>query len=244
MADFFWNQSELVRTNQSSVQLDLVYSLPIFGCLLVPVIVVGTMANTMVIVSILRNKKLRNESINHLIVSLCVADYIILLLDRPILTYVFFTISSARQRSAARWCYAESFFESFGMAALLLNLAILSFERFLTIRRPLEAVKKKRRIAHFITLSWMASMACGIGATLTVDLSYHLRVCQYSIWFKWGYFDYLVIPLGAVTTVFIALMYALIMRMVRVHVSSTSNSLGGKNHPNLLITNVRQEQFS
>ncbi|OQV13262.1 hypothetical protein BV898_12469 [Hypsibius exemplaris] len=205
-----------------------------FGYALIPIILLGTIANTVVMVSILRNKKLRNESINHLILSVCLADYIILLLDRPILAYIFLRYSNSSQRNddgprrivEPRWCHVQTFFESFGMTSLLLNLAILSFERFLTIRRPLETVIKKQRIVRFVGCSWVLGVLSGVGATVTLDGSYHYRVCRYEVWSIWGYFDYLTVPLGAVTTVFIALMYAMIMRMVRVHVSSTSNSLG------------------
>ena len=222
------NYSEVSESDSVDAASKHAYKLALFGSALIAVIVFGVIGNTMVVVSILYNKKLRRESINLLIVSLCTSDYIILLLDRPLLAYDFLRHVHGTAVSS-RTCLAQTFFESFGMTALMLDLAILSFERYLTIRRPLEVTKKRARIVHFLFISWVLSLLCGLGAVLQVSSpdgqSFHLRVCRHATWRSWGYFDYLAIPLGAVTTLCIGVMYAMIMRMVRVHVATTNKTL-------------------
>ncbi|GAV01402.1 hypothetical protein RvY_12122 [Ramazzottius varieornatus] len=219
--------SEIFQPNDSdTVANNAGYQVAIFGSALIAVIIFGVIGNTMVVVSILCNKKLRNESINLLIVSLFASDYIILLLDRPLLAYDFLRHIHGVSNSP-KTCMAQTFFESLGMTSLMLTLTILSFERYLTIRRPLEVTKKRARILHFLLISWVVSLICGLGAIFVppAQQSFHLRVCRHSTWNAWGYFDYLAIPLGAITTLCIAVMYAMIMRMVRVHVASMAKTL-------------------
>lgn len=211
--------------NLTYFQHDSLTEIRTYGIILILLIIVGLWANFVVVISILINKKLRGESINLLILSLCAGDFIILLMDRPLLVALFLSPVSLLGNLL---CAIETFCESVGICVLLISMGILGLERFLTIQRPLEISVKKTRIQRFIVFSWICALFSGFTVLFFDEPSFHYQYCQRRPYRTFGHFDYMVIPLGAFTTLFTAVMYTMIMRLVRVHVSAVASTLGNE----------------
>ncbi|TPP66882.1 Dopamine D2 receptor [Fasciola gigantica] len=160
--------------------------------LLLIVPVVTLFGNSLVVLSVIRERSLRNAT-NWFIVSLAISDIILAILSMPVATWMEkFSLASSPLRAVlksqmtyGRWNFGNAMCNIFIMldiwfcTASILNLVAISLDRYLAVTRPISYAKRNnvQRIQLSIAAVWIVSLlisvpvVCGINDIGEFDTS-------------------------------------------------------------------------
>ncbi|XP_031567690.1 alpha-1A adrenergic receptor-like [Actinia tenebrosa] len=123
--------------------------------------VAGTLANTLVCVTILRNPSLRKRK-NYLILNLAFGDLVLTAFGMPI--YAVYTLGEMERSCVIIISRLKGFNLNISIVVSLLTLCAISIERLVVIVWPLKYrnIITKQRLCVTIALSWIISSIYGI----------------------------------------------------------------------------------
>lgn len=132
----------------------------IIGCLSI-MITVTILGNILVVLSVLLVKKLRHPSSNYLLVSLAISDLCVATLVMPLALYNEISMRQAKPgwNLGSATCNMWISFDITCCTASILNLCVISVDRYLSITRPLTygVSATTRRTLSMIAAIWVAS---------------------------------------------------------------------------------------
>ncbi|MGH0130897.1 UNVERIFIED_CONTAM: hypothetical protein FKN15_044195 [Acipenser sinensis] len=190
--------------------------------------------NFIVMLVTFKFKQLR-QPLNYIIVNLSLADFLLSLIGG---TISFLTNSKGYFFMGSWACVLEGFAVTFLGIVALWSLAVLAFERFFVICRPLGNIRLRGKHAAFgLLFVWSFSFICTIPPTMgwsSYTVSKIGTTCEPN-WYSGNYFDHtyiitffvtcFILPLGV-----IIVSYGKLMRKLR-KVSDTQGRLGNTRKP-------------
>lgn len=143
------------------------YSLVTVTCILA---IVGSVANTLVCVTILKNPSLRKRQ-NYLILNLAVGDLVLTAAGMPL--YAVYTVGEMDRTCVNIVSRLRGFNLNFSIVVSLLTLCAISIERLAVIVWPLKYrnIINNQRLVVAIAISWIVSSIYGI--VIATDLHTH-----------------------------------------------------------------------
>ncbi|XP_060571846.1 neuropeptide receptor 15-like [Ruditapes philippinarum] len=132
---------------------------------------VGLIGNSLVIIVILFDRKMRQSLTNIFIMNLAVADFVIMLVGIP--EIVQFMMNRGWLLGAAL-CKVNRFILVVSLYVSILSLVSVCIERFVAIVYPLKAhiLCGRRKIVFAILFIWPTSLACGLPTAIFNTLKY------------------------------------------------------------------------
>ncbi|MGH0132439.1 UNVERIFIED_CONTAM: hypothetical protein FKN15_035946 [Acipenser sinensis] len=190
--------------------------------------------NFIVMLVTFKFKQLR-QPLNYIIVNLSLADFLLSVIGG---TISFLTNSKGYFFMGSWACVLEGFAVTFLGIVALWSLAVLAFERFFVICRPLGNIRLRGKHAAFgLLFVWSFSFICTIPPTMgwsSYTVSKIGTTCEPN-WYSGNYFDHtyiitffvtcFILPLGV-----IIVSYGKLMRKLR-KVSDTQGRLGNTRKP-------------
>ncbi|KAI5623283.1 vertebrate ancient long opsin [Silurus asotus] len=211
------------------------------ACLMFAVTALSLAENSTVMIITYRFKQLR-QPLNYIIVNLSVADFCLSLVGGTI----SFLTNARGYFFLGRWaCVLEGFAVTFFGIVALWSLAILAFERFFVICRPLENVRLGvKHAAMGLLFVWTFSFICTIPPVFgwnSYTVSKIGTTCEPN-WYSRDYNDHtyiitffvtcFILPLGV-----IILSYGKLMQKLR-KVSNTHGKLGNARKPDRAVARM------
>ena len=145
--------------------MDLVYKHPVLGGLLAFFAVVTILGNLLVIAAVARERYLRTVT-NYFIVSLAIADLIIGGVVMPF--SIFLEITNNVWIFGSDWCDVWHSFDVLASTASILNLSVISLDRYWAITDPIAYPSKMSTGRSFVLMAliWICSAAISFPAIL------------------------------------------------------------------------------
>ena len=140
----------------NSGNIDL--SAPARGCLMIFNIILAIFGNFFIILTYLRNFKMRTTT-NTLVVSLCISDMLSALADTPFWISV---LAKESLYSNSVVCQIMLSFEDFFLVAALLNMCGIALDRFITLVKGLRRKMTKKRARIIVLWSWIQAVVAAI----------------------------------------------------------------------------------
>lgn len=140
----------------NSGNIDL--SAPARGCLMIFNIFLAIFGNFFIILTYLRNFKMRTTT-NTLVVSLCTSDMLSALADTPF--WISFLAKESLYSNFAV-CQIMLSFEDFFLVAALLNMCGIALDRFITLVKGLRRKMTKKRARIIVLWSWIQAVVAAI----------------------------------------------------------------------------------
>ena len=140
----------------NSGNIDL--SAPARGCLMIFNIILAIFGNFFIILTYLRNFKMRTTT-NTLVVSLCISDMLSALADTP-----FWISVLAKESLYSHFvvCRIMLSFEDLFLVAALLNMCGIALDRFITLVKGLRRKMTKKRARIIVLWSWIQALVAAI----------------------------------------------------------------------------------
>eukprot|EP00794_Sanderia_malayensis_P007675 gene7675-8510_t len=179
-ASFSVNCSTITTTNNSSNQsiaknsspvMKINCNLPVsnlnlfYSIFLIIVAIVALVGNVIVCVVISQSRKLRSQSINHLLLSLAVSDILVSVLSLPVKIHVGFHNQQFCMSDGVCWFFFYS--DILANCSSVTHLLVISIQRFIAISMPFNSqyILSRRRIDVLIALVWLYSAMWSILCT-------------------------------------------------------------------------------
>uniref|UniRef100_A0A0N4ZAD4 G_PROTEIN_RECEP_F1_2 domain-containing protein n=1 Tax=Parastrongyloides trichosuri TaxID=131310 RepID=A0A0N4ZAD4_PARTI len=179
--DFFTNNEDIIIENDSHVEVS--HNIPIkpfigaIICIVVSIIIVVTLiGNLMVCLAVFMVRKLKQPP-NFLLVNLAVADFSVGLFVMPIAFLSLFEDGWILGETLCRlWTSADLTL----CTASILNLCVITVDRYLIITRPLRycAQRTSKRIFIYILIVWSGALLVSVTPLIFLPWKMDSNVCQ------------------------------------------------------------------
>lgn len=160
VTDVLYNQDALDFNKNATYYRELEWSgiltVVLKGCAMGIIIICAILGNLLVVVSVIRNRRLRVIT-NYFVVSLAIADILVALMAMPFNASVELT---GRWLFSYRMCDLWNSFDVYASTCSILHLCCISIDRYYAIVRPLEypMVMTKKRVAIMLCIVWLSPL--------------------------------------------------------------------------------------
>ena len=179
------NTSNITRPQRATSSIHITCTIPVstlnlsYSIFLVVVMIVAFFGNVFVCLVIMKSRKLRSQSVFHLLFSLAVSDILVSLLSLPVKLHM--GLHNQQFCMAETFCWFYYYSDIFANCSSVTHLLLISLQRFIAMMYPFEnhIILSRQRIDSLIGLVWAYSAVWSLLCTFSWDEPTSLAVRLY-----------------------------------------------------------------